>query len=40
VVGGMTIATEYDSIDMEDDHKMTVSIWEVTVSLWDIFSFC
>ena len=38
---------EDDSIDMEDDLKMTVSIWEITVSIWkmtvsiwDILSLC
>ena len=29
---------EDDSIDMEDDLKMTVSIWKMTVSIWDILS--
>jgi hypothetical protein len=25
---------EYDSIDMEDDLKITASIWEMIVSIW------
>ena len=29
-----------DSIDMEDDPKMTVSIWKMTLSIWDIVSLC
>ena len=29
---------EYDSIDMEDDLKMTVSTWKMTVSILDILS--
>ena len=38
---------EHDSIDMEDDLNMTVSIWKMTesiwrmkVSTWDILSLC
>jgi len=27
---------EDDSIDMEDDLKMTVSIWKMTVSIWEM----
>ena len=27
---------EDDSIDLEDDLKMTASIWEMTVSIWKI----
>jgi hypothetical protein len=27
-----------DSIDMEDDHQMTLSILEMTGSIWDIWS--
>jgi hypothetical protein len=29
---------EADSIDMEDDLKMTVSIWKMTISIWAILS--
>ena len=29
---------EDDSIDMVDGLKMTVSIWHMTVSIWDILS--
>ena len=29
-VGDDSIDMEYDSIDMEDGHKMTVSTWQVT----------
>ena len=25
-----------DSVDMEDDHEITVSIWEMTVSIWNM----
>jgi hypothetical protein len=31
---------EEDSIDMEDDLKMTVSTWKIKVSIWDILSLC
>jgi hypothetical protein len=27
---------EDDSIDMDDDLKMTVSIWRMTVSIWEM----
>jgi hypothetical protein len=29
---------EHDIIDKEDDSKMTVSIWSMTLSIWDILS--
>jgi len=31
---------EDDRIDIKDDHNMTVSTWEMVVSIWDILSLC
>jgi len=31
---------EHDSIDMEDDLKMMLSIWKMTLSMWNIVSLC
>jgi hypothetical protein len=36
----VSIDTEDDFIDMEDDPKMTLSMWEMTVSIRDILSLC